>query len=109
MAYDQHLATRVHALLPPDLAVAERKMFGGLAYMVHGNMAAGIVGDSLMVRVGPDAYDNALAQPHTRPMDFNGRPMRGMVYIDSPAIAAEAGLQAWLQRGLDFALSLPPK
>lgn len=84
-------------------------MFGGLAFMVHGHMAAGVLANDLMVRVGPDAYDEALAQPHARPMDFTGRPMRGLVYVGPAGTSDEASLAAWVERGLAFVDTLPPK
>ena len=84
-------------------------MFGGLACMIAGNMCVGIVGDDLMVRVGPDWYEAALDLPHVREMDFTGRTMRGFVYVDAAGTAEDDELDAWIQRGLDFAGSLPPK
>jgi TfoX/Sxy family transcriptional regulator of competence genes len=109
MAYDEALAARVRTAFDGDLAVAERKMFGGVAFMVGGNMACGIVGDEMMVRVGPDNYDDALSRPHARPMDFTGRPMRGMVYVAQPGFESDDGLAAWVEFGASFARSLPPK
>jgi TfoX/Sxy family transcriptional regulator of competence genes len=100
MAYDEALASRVRAILRGQEDVTERKMFGGLAFMVRGRMACGIVHDDLMVRVGPDAHDEALAQPHTRPMDFTGRPSRGMVYVAPAGLASEADLSRWVERGV---------
>lgn len=108
MAYDEGLAQRVReASDRPDLA--EKKMFGGLCFLVGGNMACGIVGDELMVRVGPDAYDACLALPHVREMDFTGRALRGMVYVSADGLASDAELAAWVARGTAFAASLPPK
>jgi TfoX/Sxy family transcriptional regulator of competence genes len=109
MAYDVTLAARVRALLPAGLPVREQKMFGGVAFMVQGNMCVGVTGNSLMVRVGAEEQTAALAQPHTRPMDFTGRPMRGFIYVDSPGLEKDTDLQAWVERGVDFALSLPAK
>ena len=100
MAYDQALAARVRAALGSHPAVAEVRMFGGLTFMVDGHMACGVVGGDLMVRVGRAAYDEALAQPHVRPMDFTGRPLRGMVYVAAPALVTKADLAAWVQRGV---------
>lgn len=77
--------------------------------MYHGNMAMGVIGDELMVRVGPDAWAESVALPHAREMDFTGRPMKGMVYVATEGIAEEDELQTWLDRGLAFAGSLPPK
>lgn len=109
MAYDATLAARVRALMPAGLAVREQKMFGGLVFMVQGNMSVGITGNGLMVRVGEAGLADALAQPHTRPMDFTGRPMRGFVYVDAAGLVKDADLQTWVERGVDFALSLPAK
>jgi hypothetical protein len=109
VAYDDALADRVRGLLGEDPRVREQKMFGGLAFLIDGNMCVGIVGDELMVRVGPDAYADALAQPHAREMDFTGKPMRGLVFVGIDGIAEDGDLEAWIDRGLDFAGSLPPK
>lgn len=109
MAYDESLAERVRTALEDEPEVTERKMFGGLAFMLGGNMCCGIIGNELMVRVGPDAYDDALALPHAREMDFTGRPMRGIVYVAAPGIATDPDLDAWVARGVAFAGSLPRK
>jgi hypothetical protein len=109
MPYDEALAQRIRALLGQTDALAEKKMFGGIAYMLRGHMACGIVGDELMVRVGPEAYDDALARPHARLMDFTGRPMTGMVMVGKAAIAADSGLRDWVEHGLAYAGSLPPR
>ena len=109
MAYDEQLAERIRVVLDGDVAVGERKMFGGLAFMVDGNMAVGVVGDELMVRVGPDAWSEALARPHAREMDFTGKSMKGFVYVSADGIAEDEGLVAWVGRGTEFAGSLPPK
>ncbi|MEZ4664512.1 MAG: TfoX/Sxy family protein [Caldilineaceae bacterium] len=108
MAFDDGLAQRVRETLL-DHDTVEKKMFGGLAFMLHGNMCCGIVGDALMVRVGKEGYADALAQPHARPMDFTGRPMKGMVYVDAAGLESDAELAAWVERGATYALSLPPK
>ncbi len=109
MPYDETLARRVQQVLTTQPGVVERKMFGGLAFMLNGNMAVGILNDRLMVRVGKDAYNDALSLPHCRPMDFTGRSMRGFVMVDPAGIAAEPELSAWVHRGLDFASTLPAK
>jgi TfoX/Sxy family transcriptional regulator of competence genes len=109
MAYDEALAERVRALIGDDPRLTERKMFGGLCLMVSGNMCVGIVGDELMVRVGADGYADALAQPHAREMDFTGRPMKSMVFVSAAGIAKDPDLERWVDRGLDFAGSLPRK
>ena len=109
MAYDEKLADRIRAIIGDEPGLREQKMFGGVGFMVHGNMAAGIIGSDLMVRVGPDAYDDALAQPHARFMDITGRPMRGFVIVAAEGIATRPKLRSWLARGLGFASTLPPK
>ena len=108
MAYDERLAERVRDLLDGHVAVTERKMFGGIAWMVGGNMACGVLGDELIVRLG-DEGERALEEPHTRPFDFTGRPMTGILMVGSPALEGDAGLRAWVERGVAFAESLPPK
>ena len=90
-------------------AISERKMFGGLCSMVSSNMCVGIVGDELMVRVGPEGWADALDLPHAREMDFTGRSMRGMVYVAADGLAEDANLARWVDLGCDFASALPPK
>ncbi len=109
MAYDEALAERVRGVFGEDPRLHEQKMFGGIAFMISGNMCVGVAGDELMVRVGKDAYDDALAQPHVREMDFTGRPMRGIVFVDAAGIATDDALESWIDRGLEFAGSLPAK
>jgi TfoX/Sxy family transcriptional regulator of competence genes len=109
MAYDEHLAERIRGVLHDRHAVTERKMFGGIAFMIGGNMAVGVTRDELMVRVGPDAHDEALAQPHVRVMDMGNRPMRGMVNVAPAGIESDADLARWVNAGADVAAALPPK
>ena len=110
MAYDEALADRIRATFAGESGVVEKKMFGGLAFLVNGNMACGVAGgDDLMVRVGPDNHEDALSRPHARPMDFTGRPMRGMVYVARPGFESDKDLAAWVESGASFARSLPPK
>jgi hypothetical protein len=108
MAYDEALAGRIRGLLGDVPAVTERKMFGGLSFMVQGNYACGIT-DTLVVRVGAEQHEDAMAQPFTRIMDFSGRPMKGWIYVDPPGYAGEAGLAYWVKRGVTYAQSLPAK
>jgi TfoX/Sxy family transcriptional regulator of competence genes len=108
MAFDEGLAERVRQL-GPDPGLSERKMFGGLCFLLNGNMGYGIVGSELMVRVGPAAYVAALGLPHAREMDFTGRSMRGMVFVAEDGISEDDDLKGWLQRGIDFAGSFPAK
>ena len=107
MAYDEALAERVRDLLTLRGDLTERKMFGGIAWMVGGNMACGILGEDLIVRLEPDEADQALREEHTRVFDFTGRPAKGMVMVESAAIADPAGLAGWVEAGVGFASSLP--
>jgi hypothetical protein len=109
MAYDEDLADRVRDRVAAESGVAEKRMFGGLAFLLDGNMAVGISGDDLMVRVGPEATDEALARPHTRAFDMTGRPMRGWILVAPDGVAGEDDLAAWIARGVAFARTLPPK
>lgn len=110
MAYDEDFAHRVRAQLGAEAGVTEKAMFGGLAFLLNGNMSVGISsGGDLMVRVGPDATDDALAQPHTRLFDMTGRPMRGWILVAPEGVATERELGSWVRRGVNFARSLPPK
>jgi len=109
MAFDELLAERVRALLDGEAGASERKMFGGLCFMLFGNMALGIVGDELMVRVGPEGWSASLELASAREMDFTGRSMKGMVFVSTDGIAEDEELAAWVERGLSFAGSLPPK
>jgi TfoX/Sxy family transcriptional regulator of competence genes len=109
VAYDEHLADRIRAALATTPDVSERKMFGGLAFMVAGHMACGIVGDDLMLRLGEDGADAALDEPHTRPMDFTGKPMKSMVYVAPAGTETDPALVAWVKRATAHARTLPPK
>jgi TfoX N-terminal domain len=109
MAYDEDLANRVREQLAGERAVTEKAMFGGLAFLLAGNMAVGLSGDELMVRVGPEAGDDALAEPHTRPFDMTGRPMKGWILVAPEGLGSDAELSSWVGRGVAFARSLPPK
>ncbi|MEU6283361.1 TfoX/Sxy family protein [Streptomyces sp. NPDC047028] len=109
MAYDEGLAQRVRERLGTDPGVTERKMFGGIAFLCHGNMAVGVTGDDLLVRVGPDATDAALGRPGVRLFDMTGRPMRGWVVVAGESVAEDVRLDAWIDEGRAFAASLPAK
>ena len=105
MAFSEELALRVRQSLGEQAGITERKMFGGLCFMVNGNMLGGVMGSEIIVRVGAEGYENALELPHARQMDFTGRPMRGFVVVSPDGI----DLDEWVGRGLKFAASLPPK
>lgn len=109
MAYDEGLAWRIHEHFDDEPGITDKKMFGGLCFLHRGNMVAGCVGDELMVRVGAEAYADALARPHAREMDFTGRALKGMVYVGEKGFAEDADLAGWLELGLRHASSLPPK
>lgn len=109
MAYDEALAERVRGELEGRANVVEKKMFGGIAFMVSGSMACGVIADDLMIRVGPERYEAALARPHARPMDFTGRPLRGMVYIAAEGLRTDASLATWIAEAVHAAMSGPKK
>ena len=109
MAYDEGLAQRVRTVLGDRPDLEEKKMFGGLCFLVGGHMACGITGDDLMVRIGPDDYEDALARPGAREMDFTGRALKGFVYVAPDAHDDDDVLADWIDRGVGFAASLPPK
>ncbi len=108
MAYNVEIAGRVQKALEDQEGLTERKMFGGIAFMLWGNMCCGVTNDDLMVRIGADGLEDALVQPHARPMDFTGRPMKGFVFVDAAALG-DRDLRRWVQRGVAFAQSLPAK
>jgi TfoX/Sxy family transcriptional regulator of competence genes len=109
MAYDEDLAGRVREQLAAKRGLAEKAMFGGVAFLLDGNMAVGLSGEELMVRVGPERSDAALARPHTRPFDMTGRPMKGWVLVAPEALGGEQEFAEWVSEGVAFARSLPPK
>jgi TfoX/Sxy family transcriptional regulator of competence genes len=109
MAYDEAVAKRVRDALGKTQDVVEKRMFGGIAFMLRGNMCCGVIGDRLMLRVGPKGYETALSRPHARSMDFTGRPMKGLVYVEPAGFASAGDLKAWIARAMEFALSLPAK
>ena len=109
MAYDETLALRVSTALASLSNLAEKKMFGGVGYLLNGNMACGVYKEYLIVRVGPDHYDEALEKEHTKVFDITGRPMTGWVMVTPQGCAADDDLQSWVRQGLEFAATLPPK
>ena len=109
MAYNEELAARIRISIEGSPGVSERKMFGGMAFMIYGNMCCGVINDDLMVRVGSDSHEASLALPHARPMDFTGRPMKGMVFVGPEGINDDGVLSEWIDRGVTFAQSLPKK
>ena len=110
MAYDETLAARLRQVLPALEGLVERRMFGGVAWLVHGNMACGVMGDDVVVRLDPEDVAAALDGPHTRPFGRAGsRPMKGFVSVDAEGVAEDAELARWVDAGVGFAASLKPK
>lgn len=109
MAYSEELADRIRDVIDGRPGVTERKMFGGVAWMVNGNMACGIIGEDLMVRLDRDDAEAAKAEEHVGPMEFTGRPMRGFILVEAEGIEADVDLGRWVEAGADFAESLPSK
>jgi len=109
MAYDEGLAERLRDQFVDRPGITEKKMFGGLAFMYRGHMLVGILGDSLMARVGPTEYADALKRPHVREMDFTGKPMKGYVYVDEAGFESDTDLSTWIGLCLRLNESLPPK
>jgi hypothetical protein len=109
MAYDEILAERVRQLLDEPARLVEKKMFGGIGFLLQGNMACGVHKDYLMVRISPESQEAALSQPHVRVFDLTGRPMSGWIVVEKEGIAEEEALRYWVRRGVDYALTLPPK
>jgi hypothetical protein len=108
MAFDAGVAQRIREALGAS-QVTEKKMFGGMAFLSRGYMFAGIVGDTLMARIGPERYAAALTRPHVREMDFTGRPMKGYVYVDAAGIERDQDLTYWLGLCQTFVSTLPDK
>lgn len=109
MGYDEKLAERVRRALAGRRDVVEKRMVGGLSFMVNGSMCCGVTGAALMVRVGPEARERALEQPDVRPMEFAGRPLSGFVCVDPAGCRTDAALAGWVERGVEFASALLPK
>ena len=109
MAFDEGLAERLlHELRDLD-AVTVKHSMGGCGVMLHGNRCFGVFGEDLVVRVGPKAYEDALALPNARPYDFTGRPMKGWVYVSPEGVQDDEDFKAWVARGVEFGMTLPAK
>jgi hypothetical protein len=109
MAYDEKLAFRMRNLLLQTPGFVEKKMFGGVGFMIQGNMACGVHGDKVIVRLNPDGYEEALAKPFIAPFDLTGKPMRGWITVAPNGVEDDKDLGDWVQRGVSFAQSLPEK
>ncbi len=109
MAYNLELASRIRAHMQGLPGMAEKKMFGGVGFLLNGNMACGVHGEGMIVRVDPEQHARLMKKPHTRPFDMTGRPMKGWLVVEPEGCRTEAQLKGWIKEGIDFALSLPPK
>lgn len=110
MSYDEDLANRVRELLHTERGISEVRMFGGLAFMLDGNLSVAVSSQGgVLLRLGPEAADAALKRPHARPMEMRGQPMRGWVRVGAEGVASRRQLQAWVRRALDYVGTLPPK
>jgi TfoX/Sxy family transcriptional regulator of competence genes len=109
MAYDEKLAGRIREIINSSGQFTEKKMFGGIAFMLNGNMCLGVLGDLLMARVGPGQYEASLTKPHVQPMDFTGKPMKGYVYVEPAGYKEDIDLKVWVDRCVDFVSTLPGK
>jgi TfoX/Sxy family transcriptional regulator of competence genes len=109
MAYDEGLAERIRSVVEDDPRITEKKMFGGVAFLLDGKMFVGIVKNDLMVRVGPERYEESLRGAHVRPMDFTGKPMAGYVYVAPDGLEEESQLVKWIRLGTKFVATLPEK
>lgn len=108
MPYDENLAARVRRILDRD-DVEEKRMMGGLTFMVGGHMCCGVTGSDLMLRLGEQAAAEAVAEPHARPMDFTGKPLKAFVFVAADGIATESALRGWVRRALRFVETLPTR
>ena len=110
MAFDEKLAARIRTQLGKKKGLVEKKMFGGLAFLLNGNMSCGVRGDEMIVRLAPEETDKALAKKHVRVFDISGRgPMKGWILVDAEGVKTEKDLAAWVDTGVKYAASLPPK
>ena len=109
MTFNELTASNIRSAIKNTPGFSERNMFGGISFILKGNMCCGVIEDRLVVRVGPAAYEAALQEPHARPMDFTGRPLSGFVYVEPAGYESPRALQTWINRGLEFVLTLPSK
>ena len=109
MAYDEELAARVREIVLEKAEPVERKMFGGVAFMVGGHMTVGVIKEDLVLRLGDEGAEKALTDPAVRPMDFTGKPMRNFLYVDPKGTADESDLRGWIDEAFAYVRTLPPK
>lgn len=109
MAFDEKLANRIRKIIENIDGVSEKKMFGGLCFLINGNMVFGLTNEDLMIRVEPDSYEKTLSLPYVRKMDFTGKPLKGFLYVGPKGTSNTKDLKKWILKGIDFATSLPVK
>ena len=109
MAYDLTLAARIATLLKEQRDTEQKQMFGGVCFLLRGNMCCGVAGKKLMVRVGKEQYESVLQEPHAKPMDLTGRPLRGFVFVMPQGVRTRKALKVWVDLGVRYANSLPAK
>src|SRR5580658_7540397 len=109
MPFDESLAGRIRNTLARKKNIDEMKMYGGVGFLLNGNMLVGVWKDSLIVRLGPDAYDDALQEPHVREFDITGKPMKGWIMVDPKGVEDDNQLKTWIQRAVKFVGKLPRK
>lgn len=108
MVYNEQLASKIRTMAKRK-GLTEKKMFGGMAFLLNGNLCFGVIKEDLLVRVGPERHGEVVKLAHARPMDFSGRPMKGFIYVDSEGWSKDATLKKWLDMGADYASSLRKK
>ena len=106
---DDKLIEKIRVALKGKRSITEKKMFGGICFLHHGNMLCGVAKGKLVARVGPKAYENALKQKHVTEMDFTGKPLKGMVYILEPGTKRQDSVTKWVKKSIDFVKQLPKK
>jgi TfoX/Sxy family transcriptional regulator of competence genes len=109
MAFSESLAARIRDALARKKNIEEKKMFGGVGFLLNGNMLVGVWKDSLIVRLGPDAYEDALQEPHVREFDITGKPMKGWVMVEPEGVEDDEQLAGWIERAVKFVGKLPGK
>jgi TfoX/Sxy family transcriptional regulator of competence genes len=108
MAYNLNLAERIRSQLD-GIPFVEKKMFGGVAFLLNGNLACGVNKDNLIVRIDPEKQTTLLKKPHTKPFDLTGKPMKGWLLVEADGVKTDKQLSAWIKEGVEFASTLPPK
>ena len=109
MPYDEGLAQRIREQVEAIPGVSEMKAFGGLSFLINGNMSVGVIKEDLIVRVGPEKFEEAVASPHARPFDMTGKPLKGWILVAPQGYAEDQDLDRWIEQGVAFAQTLPPK